>query len=109
VRKVYDPPVVRTLAPLLGVLSALALGGCGSGGESDGGGAGTGADTRGAAYEAAFDICRGGLKATAEAYAVPATEEAVTAVIVEQVSGGSPEEEQNARQGCLDAMKQAGG
>jgi hypothetical protein len=100
---------VRTLTTLLGVLSALALAGCGGGGESDDGGAGTGGGTRGAAYEAAFDICRGGLEATAEAYAVPATEAAVTAVIVEQVSGGSPEEEQNARQGCLDAIEQAGG
>jgi hypothetical protein len=102
---------VRNRTPLLAAFAAaLALAGCGSesGGGGGGGGAG-GVDKEGAAYQAAFDICRGGLKATADAYAVEATNEAVSAIVVEQVSGGSVQDEENARQGCMDALAAAEG
>lgn len=87
----------------------LALAGCGgdSGGNGGGGDGAGGVDKEGAAYEAAFDICRGGVKATADAYAVEATEEAVAQIVVEQVSGGSVQDESSARQGCLDALAAA--
>jgi hypothetical protein len=102
---------VRNRTPLLAAFAAaFALAGCGSesGGGGGGGGAG-GVDKEGAAYQAAFDICRGGLKATADAYAVEATNEAVSAIVVEQVSGGSVQDEENARQGCMDALAAAEG
>lgn len=99
---------MRTLRPVLAALAAsLAVAGCG-GGSGGGGGTGGGVDKGGAAYEAAFDLCRGGVNATADAYAVERTREAVAQVVVEQVSGGSVQDEQNARQGCLDALDQAG-
>ena len=108
-KRLYHAPVVRSRTPLLAVLTAaVALAGCGSesgGGNGDGGGGGV--DKEGAAYEAAFDICRGGVQATADAYAVEPTNEAVAAIVVEQVSGGSIQDEENARQGCLDALAAA--
>lgn len=108
----YHAPVVRNHTPLLAVLAAVfALAGCGSesGGGGGGGDGGGGVNKEGAAYQAAFDICRGGLKATADAYAVEPTNEAVSAIVVEQVSGGSIQDEENARQGCLDALAAAEG
>ena len=111
--RLYHAPVVSRRTPALALLAAaLALAGCGgdSGGNGDGGGGaggGGGVDKEGAAYEAAFDICRGGVKATADAYAVEATNEAVAQIVVEQVSGGSVQDEASARQGCLDALAAA--
>jgi hypothetical protein len=107
---------VNALRPTLAaLLAAVALAGCGGGGSSGGGdtggggsGSGSGSGDKGAAYDAAFDICRGGVKATADAYAVEPTKEAVSDLVVEQVSGGSARDEQSARQGCLDALAQAG-
>jgi hypothetical protein len=100
---------MKALAAAL--LAALTLAGCGS--ESGGGGGGDGGGDagaeQGAAYEAAFDICAGGVKATAEAYAVEANDDAVASVVVEQVSGGSARDEDSARRGCLDALKKADG
>jgi hypothetical protein len=87
--------------------AGVALAGCGGGGGGGGGGDDESAN-RGAAYDAAFDICSPGVKATADAYAVEPTREAVAQIVVEQVSGGSPDDEQSARQGCLDAFDQAG-
>lgn len=88
-----------TLALALVALAA----GCGGGGDGGGGGG----STDSAAYDAAFDICAGGVKATADAYAVEPNKEAVAQVVVEQVSGGSPKDETLARQGCLDALNKA--
>jgi hypothetical protein len=104
---------VRSLLSTVAVLgAALALGGCGGGGGGGGGdgggGGGDAGDEKGAAYEAAFDICGPGLKATAEAYAVEPTKEAVAQIVVEQVSGGSIQDEKSAKQGCLDALAAAG-
>jgi hypothetical protein len=96
--------------PRLAVFAAVALlAGCGGGG--DGGGGGEGGDGGGntsASYDAAFDICSGGVKATADAYAVEPTEEAVTKIVMEQISGGTPREEKSAREGCLAALEKAG-
>ena len=99
----------RTFA-LAVLATALALAGCGgeSGGGGGGGAGGGGEVEKGAAYDAAFDICRGGVKATADAYAVEATREAVTQIVVEQLSGGSVRDEAAARQGCHDALDAAG-
>jgi hypothetical protein len=101
---------VRSLLSSLAVVgAAVTLAGCGGGG-GGGGGTGEGGDQgseKGAAYEAAFDICSPGLKATAEAYAVEPTEEAVAQIVVEQVSGGSAADEESARQGCKDALAAA--
>jgi hypothetical protein len=99
---------MRSALSSLAVLgAALALAGCGGGGGGGGGGDGDGGDDKGAAYEAAFDICSPGVKATAEAYAVEPTEKAVAQIVVEQVSGGSPADEEKARQGCMDALAAA--
>jgi hypothetical protein len=110
----YHAPVVSRRTPALALLAAtLALAGCGGdsgngGGGGDDGGGGAGAvDKESASYEAAFDICRGGVKETADAYAVEATNEAVAQIVVEQVSGGSVRDEASARQGCLDALAAA--
>jgi hypothetical protein len=87
------------------VLATVAvLAGCG-GGDDDGGGGG---GNTSAAYDAAFDICSGGVTATADAYAVEPNEEAIAQVVIEQVSGGTPEEEKSARDGCLAGLRQAG-
>ena len=101
-------------AGLCGLAAALLLGGCGGdggGGETGGGangGAGT-ADTRSASYDAASQLCAPGVKAVAADYAVDATAEAVIQVVVEQVAGGSVQDEQSAREGCRDALEKAGG
>ena len=92
---------------LVAATFALAACGGGNGAGGDGGGGAGGVNKEGAAYEAAFDICRGGVKATADAYAVEATNESVTQIVVEQVSGGSVQDEASARQGCLDALAAA--
>jgi hypothetical protein len=86
------------------VVCALTLGGCGGGGDGGGGGA---EGNKGGTYDAAFDICAGGTKVTAESYAVEATPDAVADVVVELVAGGSPQDETSARQGCLDAINKA--
>jgi hypothetical protein len=92
--------------PRLALVAAAALlAGCGGGGDDDGGGAGGGNTS--AAYDAAFDICSGGVTATADAYAVEPNEEAIAQVVVEQVSGGTPQEEMSAREGCLAGLRQA--
>jgi hypothetical protein len=93
----------RTRDTLALALVALAAG-CGGGG---GDGGGNGGLTDNAAYDAAFDICAGGVQATADAYALEPNKEAVAQVVVEQVSGGSPKDEMAARQGCLDALNKA--
>jgi hypothetical protein len=100
------PDNVHRMRRIVVVLAGVAaLAGCGGGG--DGGGDGDGTPERGAAYDAAFDICAEGVQATADIYGVAATEEAVVEIVVEQVSGGSVQEEESARQGCLDALEQA--
>jgi hypothetical protein len=106
----YHAPVVQRRTPALALLAAtLALAGCGGDSGNGGGDGDAGAvNKEGAAYEAAFDICRGGVRATADAYAVEATQEAVSQIVVEQVSGGSVQDEASARQGCLDALAAAG-
>jgi hypothetical protein len=91
------------------LVATAALAACGGGGGGGDGGDGGGSGEQGAAYDAAFDICRGGVKATADAYAVEPTKEAVAQVVVEQVSGGSPRDEKKARDGCLAALNKAGG
>jgi hypothetical protein len=78
----------------------VALAGCGRGGEDVG-------DGGSVAYDAAFDMCSGGLTVTADNYAVEPTREAVAQVVAEQISGGSPQNEEPARQGCLDALEEA--
>ena len=101
----YDCGLVSRL-PRLALLAAVALlAGCGGGGGDDdeGGGGNTSA-----AYDVAFDICSGGVKATADAYAVEPTEDAIADLVMEQVSGGTPEEEKSAREGCLAGLKQGG-
>jgi hypothetical protein len=100
---------VRPVLALLGasLLFAACGGGGGGGGGGGNGGGGGDVEEKGAAYEAAFDICSPGLKATAEAYAVEPTEEAVAQIVVEQVSGGSAQDEKSAREGCLDAIAKA--
>ena len=81
------------------ILLLLALSGCGGG---DGGG---GAQTANpASYDAAYDICAGGLEQTADLYAVPAEREAVTKIVAEQVSGGQPQDADAAVRGCEDAL-----
>ena len=60
-------------------------------------------------YDAAFDICKPGVKPTAQLYAVPPTEGAVLEVVVQEVAGGNSENDpREARRGCLDALRQAG-
>jgi hypothetical protein len=101
----YDGCLVSRI-PRLALLAAVAvLAGCGGGGDDDGGGGG---GNTSASYDAAFDICSGGVKATADAYAVEPNEEAVAQVVVEQVSGGTPQEEKSAREGCLAGLRQGG-
>jgi hypothetical protein len=101
----YDCGLVSRL-PRLALLAACALlAGCGGGdGDDDEGGGGN----TSAAYDVAFDICSGGVKATADAYAVEPTEDAIADLVMEQVSGGTPEEEKSAREGCLAGLKQGG-
>jgi hypothetical protein len=102
----YDgADVART--PRLALLAAVAvLAGCGGGGGGDDDGGGSGNTS--AAYDAAFDICAGGIQATADTYAVEPNEEAIAQIVVEQVSGGTPDEEKSAREGCLAALRKAG-
>jgi hypothetical protein len=94
---------------LVALAAALALAGCG-----DEGGTGTpGADTRPfeerGSYQAAYQLCEGGLELTAQAYALEADREQVLAVVTEQLAGGAPDEEAAARQGCEDALDAAEG
>lgn len=97
---------MRILRPTVVALAgALALAGCGS----KAGGDTNAPNNNSAAYDAAYDICAGGTKATADAYAVEATKEAVTQLVVEQVSGGTPQDEKSAREGCRAALAKADG
>ena len=86
----------------------MALAGCGGGGGGDGGaaegGEGAGGGTRGASYDAGYQICEPGLRAVADLYAVEPKRDAVLKLIVEQVSGGRPEDEKAAREGCSAAL-----
>ncbi len=94
------------------LVSAVLLAGCGGGGGSattagpttatDGGGAQSGA------YQGGFEICSGGtVEEIANLYGVAeATAEAVADVIAEAVSGGTPADAADAKQGCLDAFAQ---
>jgi hypothetical protein len=95
--------ILRTLLLSATLCSATFLAGCGGGGGSGNGGGGKDVADN-AAYSAAYDICVGGVESTASDYAVAPTKDAVSATIVEQVSGGRPEDEAAARQGCLDAL-----
>ena len=92
-------PVKRTL-----VIGLIAFAGAGCGGDSGGGGGG---GNQSAAYDAAFDICKPGVEATADLYAVEPTKEAVISIVTEQVSGGAAQDEASARKGCGDALDQA--
>lgn len=88
--------------------SAALLAGCGGGG-GDGGGAGGDGSNVGdnAAYSAAYDICVAGLASTASDYAIEPTRESVIELVVEQVSAGTAQDEEAARQGCTDGLDKA--
>ncbi len=104
---------LRTLLAVAPVV--LVLAGCGGGGSSTGGGANTGASSAGSsdasggrsgAYQGGFEICSTGtVEEVASSYGVPeATPEAVSESIAEAVSGGTPRDAKDAKQGCLDAF-----
>lgn len=102
----YDP--VRMPTRLTGTLLALAgaglLAACGGGGDSGGESENVGDN---AAYSGAYDICVAGIESTASDYAIEPTKEAVINLVIEQISGGRPEDETAARQGCADGLAKA--
>ncbi len=91
-------------ASIAAIPAAILLAGCGGGDDGD---EGDGEGNRRASYDAAFQICEPGVRATADLYAVEPTKEAVAAIVTEQVSGGSPPDEVAALEGCLDALNEA--
>ena len=102
-------------ALLAAVPVALLLSGCGGGSGSDNGVANTGASSAGSsaasggrsgAYQGGFEICSGStVEEVAAGYGVsPATPDAVSDSIAEAVSGGTPRDATDAKQGCLDAL-----
>ncbi len=100
--------LARRGAVVFGAVALLA--GCGedegavtgvSGGGDEGGRSNT--------YIAAFQLCEPGVKAVSTDYAIAATEQAVITVVVEQVAGGLPKDEEEAREGCRDALRGEGG
>jgi hypothetical protein len=100
----YSPALMTRLLVLAATFASAAfVAGCGGGGNGDGGGGGSDVADN-AAYSAAYDICVAGLESTASDYSVPANKDAVAQIVVEQVSGGRPEDEVAAKQGCLDAL-----
>jgi len=100
--------LARHGAVLLGTLVLLA--GCGGDeGASTGGSGGEGEGERSSTYIAAFQLCEPGVKAVSADYAIAATEKAVITVVVEQVAGGLPKDEEEARMGCRDALRGEGG
>ena len=111
---------MRLLTPSRALLAAvpvaLLLSGCGGGSSSDNGAvANTGASSAGSsaasggrsgAYQGGFEICSTGtVEEVAANYGVPdPTPEAVSESIAEAVSGGTPRDATDAKQGCLDAF-----
>ena len=95
--------IVRVLVIAATLASASFVAGCGGGGNGDGGGGGDDVADN-ASYSAAYDICVAGLESTASDYSVAANKDAVAEIVVEQVSGGRPDDEAAAKQGCLDAL-----
>ncbi len=111
---------MRLLTPARALLAAvpvaLLLSGCGGGSGSDNGAvANTGASSAGSsaasggrsgAYQGGFEICSGStVEEVAAGYGVsPATPDAVSDSIAEAVSGGTPRDAADAKQGCLDAL-----
>ena len=94
--------VVRATAAIV-LATAVVVAGCGGSGGAHGG------QAKNASYDSAFDICKPGVKPTAQLYAVPPTEGAVLEVVVQEVAGGNSENDpREARRGCLDALRQAG-
>jgi hypothetical protein len=84
---------------------AVLVAGCGGGGDDDGGDGG-GAGTPN--YDAGFQTCEQGVRATADLYAVEPTREAVADIVTEQLAGGSgAQDEQEIREGCLAALDAA--
>lgn len=113
---------MRLLTPSRALLAAvpvaLLLSGCGGGsgsGSDNGAVANTGASSAGSsaasggrsgAYQGGFEICSGSsVEEVAVGYGVsPATPDAVSDSIAEAVSGGTPRDAKDAKQGCLDAL-----
>lgn len=104
-------------ALLVVVPAAILLAGCGGGGSS---GASANTDTSSAgstagsgghsgAYQGGFAICGGGtIENVAATYGAPEpTPEAVSNTVAEAVSGGTPGDVTDAKQGCLDALAKA--
>ena len=107
-------PTTRFFALFAVSSAALSLAACGGGG----GGTDTGASPAGTstasgghsgAYQGGFEICSTGpLEEVAATYGVPeVTPEAVAESIAEAVSGGTPREAEDAKQGCLAAFEQS--
>ena len=93
------------------LVSAVLLAGCGGGAGSattSGPTTAAGGERQSGAYEGGFEICSGGtVEEIANLYGVSEPKaEAVADVIAEAVSGGTPADAANARQGCLDAFAQ---
>lgn len=112
---------MRSMTPFRALLAAvgmtLFLAGCGGGG-AGGGSANTGATSAGSsaasgghsgAYQGGFEICSTGtVEEVAGSYGVPdPTPEAVATSIAEAVSGGTPRDATDAKQGCLDAFEKS--
>lgn len=103
------------LASLVVVPAALVLAGCGGGGSTGGDGgtsASTGSPSAGSssgAYQGGFEICSTGtVEEVASSYGVPEpTPDAVSDAIAEAVSGGTPRDAKDAKQGCLDAFEKS--
>ena len=108
-------PTTRILALLVTLPAALLLAGCGGGGSSAGdtgpssAGASAASGGKSGAYQGGFVICSGStIEEVAAGYGVsPVTADAVSDSIAEAVSGGTPREAADAKQGCLDAFEQS--
>jgi hypothetical protein len=94
-----------TTIPAL-ALAALALAGCGGGGggvENDERGIDTGSNV----YQAAFGICAADSPAVLKStYRTPSdSPEDISEAIATNLAGGNPDDEEAARQGCIDGLE----